>query len=256
MLLGAVPYINAIPLLRGLDCPVRQAPPAALDRLLKLGEVDVATAPITSLFENPNWCALPGVAIGTKKAARSVTLFTRTPELDWENIRSIYVDVESRTSASLLRVLLALKYQRNLKAIQFVSPLPTPDIDAKLIIGDKALHETVDPAWSGNHYDLGLEWTEWTDLPFVFACWTATKHSVDIRLVEELRRRVDRNLQELEEWCGTIEGYDASLLREYFTENMNYGFGRQEQQGMMTFYQHLRELDIYQHPFELRFVNP
>ena len=100
MNIGAVPYINAIPLIRGLEFPIRRAPPAALERLLKLGEIELATAPVTTLFEQSSWRAIPGMAIGTKQATKSVLLCTRSPDITIENVESIYVDMESSTSAS------------------------------------------------------------------------------------------------------------------------------------------------------------
>lgn len=255
ILIGAVPYLNAIPLIRGLDADIRKAPPAALVRLLELGELDLATAPITALFENPQWRAIPGVAIGTARAARSVLLCTRSPDVTIENVSSITLDMESRTSNQLLQVLLASKYGRSLKEINLVTSTSSQEVEAKMIIGDKALKEQENPSWSGPIYDLGLEWTEWTDLPFVFACWVTPKQSIDPEMFVSIQRTIHRNLQELDSWVDDIEGFSSQLLREYFTENLNYGFGRLEQQGLMTFHQHLRELDLADEPFDLRFVD-
>lgn len=255
MLLGTVPYLNAIPLIRGLDIDVRKAPPAALERLLNIGEIDLATAPVTTLFAHPEWRVIPGVAIGTKAAAGSVFLCTRTPEITWENIQSIYLDIESRTSNHLVQVLLACKYGRLLESIELVTPLPSPDVEGKLIIGDKALQECQSPAWSGHIYDLGQEWTEWTGLPFVFACWTTPHATVDTKLTEALQQAVSSNLASLSDWISEIPNFDAVRLQEYFTENLDYGFEEREQQGLMQFQRYLRELGLVDKPFELRFVN-
>ncbi len=256
MLFGAVPYLNSIPLIRGLNYDIRQAPPAALDRLLKLGEIDVATAPVTSLFENPEWRALHGIAIGTKQDARSVLLCMRSPQVTLESVRSIYLDMESRTSALLVKALLALKYGRDLREIQFITPLPSSNVEAKLLIGDKALREQVEASWTGPIYDLGTEWTQWTQLPFVFACWATTEAHVEATVVADLQRTVRQNLNNLDDWIGEIKDFDKSLIREYYCDNMNYEFGRLEQQGLMTFHQQLRELELVNKPFDLRFINP
>lgn len=256
MNIGVVPYLNALPLIRGLPFDLRKAPPATLARLLRIGEIDLATAPVTTLFEHPEWRAVPGIAIGTKQEARSVLLCMRSPDINIHSVRSIYIDMESRTSALLLKVLLAIKYERPLDSIEFQTNIPSPDFEAKMIIGDKALKEQERPTWEGPRYDLGEQWTEWTKLPFVFACWVSRRPTLDTEVLEILRRSPDRNLQELDSWISTIEGYEPEILREYFTENMNYGLGREEQQGLATFYQYLRELEIYDRPFQLRFVNP
>ncbi len=258
-LLGAVPYLNSIPLLRGLSFDVRKEPPAVLDRLLRIGELDIATAPVTSLFDNPDWSVLPGMAIGTRKAARSVLLGTRSPELTIEKVRSIYLDIESRTAAPLIKVLLALKYGRDLGDITFVTPIPTPTVDAKLIIGDKALREERAPHWSGPIYDLGAEWTSWTQRPFVFAAWVSRESRVDPDLVAELQSRVEQNLASLEDWLPDItgydEGYEQARLRTYFRDNMNYRFGPEEQEGLLLFHRQSREIGLLEKPFDLSFVN-
>ncbi len=254
MLIGAVPYINAIPLLRGLKDDVRKAPPAVLDRLLRLGEIDIATAPVTTLFENPDWYALPKVAIGTEGSARSVLLCTRSPDIGFENVQSIYLDMESRTSAHLIKVLLALKYGRKLEELQFITPIPTAQAEAMMVIGDKALMEHVNPSWPGQVFDLGKEWTEWTQLPFVFACWTSRRPIIDSDLAIRLQQQPAQNLPQLNNWINEIEDFDRELLTEYFTANMNYRFEGREQQGLMTFHQQLRELNLTRQPFELRFI--
>ena len=257
MKIGAVPYLNAIPLIQGLEYPVRRESPAALERLLKLGELDVATAPVTTLFQNADWRAVPSIAIGTKSSVKSVLLCTRRPEVTIENVRSIYLDLESRTSVLLLKVLLGLKYRRALEDIQFITPLPSPEVEAKLIIGDKALKEQVQCSWpEGRIYDLGTEWTGWTGLPFVFACWVTRHERLPMDLVESLQTRVRRNLQTIDDWLAPSEPYDAALLRDYFTLHMNYGFGIEEQRGLAAFHQYLRDLEIYDRPFELRFITP
>lgn len=251
MLIGAVPYLNSIPLVRGLEYDVRKASPADLDRLLRQGEIDIATAPVISLFDHPNWYAIPGVAIGTKKAARSVILCTRSPKTTFENVTSISLDSESRTSALLQKVLLACKYGRDLNRIREGDHV---GVDAKLLIGDKALKEISNPTWPGNIYDLGQEWTDWTNLPFVFACWVARKQTIDSALPHELLQRVQNNLKSIETWIDEIDAFDRNFLKEYFTENMNYNFGPLEQQGLMTFHKYLREIGLIDTSFELRFV--
>ncbi len=255
MLLGAVPYLNSIPLIRGLNADLRQAPPAVLERLVRIGEVDVATAPVTALFHNPTWRALPGVGIGTKGAARSVLLCTRNPDITFENVRSIYLDMESRTSAHLVQVLLAKKYGRRLDDIEFITPLPSPGVEAKMIIGDKALKELNQPAWDGNIYDLGKEWTDWTQLPFVFACWVTRHSCLDASLVAALRQNPTKNLAEIDNWIGELKSFDRTLLTEYFTQNMDYRFEAAEQAGLTMFYRYLEEIDLVPSGFKLQLAS-
>ena len=158
MKLASVPYLNALPLIYYLPERPRLAPPAALDRLLKLGEVDLATAPITALFENPHYGLVPGVAIGTKGAVQSVRLIIKKAGMQLSDVQSIYLDMESRTSVLLLKDLLKFKYKIDLGRIQFVTPIPHQGVDAALLIGDKALVPSPQPSpprGEGGGLDLG-----------------------------------------------------------------------------------------------------
>ena len=166
--LGAVAYLNALPLIHYLEERPRLEPPAPLARLLKIGELDIATAPVVALFENPKYTLVPGVCIGSNGPVGSVKVFFTSPDINLQNVRTIYLDMESKTSALLLKVLLKFKYGRNLDEITFFHPIPPRSCEAKLLIGDKAMKElAVAPA-----ADLGYEWTSWTKLPFVFAACT------------------------------------------------------------------------------------
>jgi chorismate dehydratase len=255
-LIGVVPYINAIPLTHGLPYDVRNEAPAILDRLMSIGELDIATAPVISLFDHPEWQAIPGIAIGTTGSARSVLFCTRSPNIDFQNVKKIQLDVESRTSNLLLKVLLRCKYGRSLDDIEFIESDPAPEMDARIIIGDKALREHKQPTWTGSFYDLGQEWTAWTKLPFVFACWVSRKSNIDSQLVATLQWTVDKNIKTVDSWVTNIEDFNPVMLSNYFTKNMNYRFGSDEMQGLMTFHQYLRELEIYDRPYHLNLVRP
>src|SRR5579885_1506244 len=108
--LGAVPYLNALPLIHYLKERPRLEAPAPLTRLLKIGEVDIATAPVAALFENPHFTLIPGMCIGANGPVGSVKVFFMSPGLTLQNARTIYLDMESKTSALLLKVLLKFKY--------------------------------------------------------------------------------------------------------------------------------------------------
>src|SRR3989338_4162015 len=142
MKLGAVPSLNALPLIYHLKKAPRLEVPAALDRLLKLGALDLATAPITTLFQNPDYRLVPGLGIGTKGKVRSVRLVFNKKGMTLRDVSSVYLDMESRASVLLLKVLLHQKQKRNLNEIRFVTPIPTPDVDAALLIGDKAMRSS------------------------------------------------------------------------------------------------------------------
>lgn len=248
MRLGAVPYLNTLPLIRYLSKSLTIAPPAALDRLLKLGEIDLATAPITTLFERPTFRLVPGIGIGTRGKIKSVRLVIRKAGQTLPELSSIFLDMESRTSVALLKVLLHFKYKRDLSQIRFVSPIPTPDVEAALLIGDKALRSN-DEVW----VDLGEEWTAWTGLPFVFAAWIGTAASLPTGLIAELKASRDRALANIDEAIRGVPGISTEEARRYLLENCSYNLGDEEIEGVKKFHSYGKALGLFTNEFRLPF---
>lgn len=238
--LGAVPYLNALPLIHYLPEKQTLAPPAALSRLLKIGEVDIATAPIVTLFENPHYTLVPGICIASRGAVKSVKLFFRSPEVTIENVRSIYLDMESKTSALLLKVLLKFKYRRDLNDITFYHPLPPREMEAKLLIGDKAMREVADVP----PVDLGYEWTAWTGLPFVYAAWVSRLPEVSDRAIEDLQRARNEGVSHIESLLPPNTPFPRSFVEEYL-KNFTYTLGPEEQAGMRRFETYLQEAGFH-----------
>ena len=248
MKLGAVPYLNALPLIHYLPEKPRLAPPAALDRLLRLGEVDFATAPVTTLFENPDYAAIPNLAIGTKGSVRSVRLILKKPGLTLADVGSIDLDLESRASAMLLKVLLHFKYKRDLSQIDFITPLPSPDPDAVMLIGDKALRDH----GASHSLDLGHEWTSWTKLPFVFAAWIGKNRTCPPGLVNTLQSVRDKALREIDEVAHATNLLPFAEARSYLTENVSYDLSGAELEGLHRFHAYASELKLCPSGFRLR----
>ncbi len=236
--LGAVSYLNALPLIHFLKERPTLAPPAPLVRLLRIGEVDIATAPITTLFENPHYSLIPGICIGSNGPVQSVKLFFKSPSITMENVKSIYLDMESRTSAMLLKVLLKFKYGRNLDEIVFYHPLPGHDMEAKLLIGDKAMKEIP----LAPPLDLGQEWTSWTGLPFVYAAWISRHSEVSDRAIEELTLARDEGTRNLSAVIPPDGPFPFETTRSYL-EGLNYRLGPKDLEGVALFKEYVRTLN-------------
>jgi chorismate dehydratase len=233
--LGAVPYLNALPLIHYLEERPRLEPPAALARLLKIGEVDIATAPVVSLFENPKYTLIPGACIGSNGPVGSVKVFFLEPNLGLHNLSNVYLDLESKTSALLLKVLLKFKYERNLDDITFFHPIPPRQCEAKLLIGDKAMKELpVHPP-----ADLGHEWTSWTGLPFVFAAWISRLPEVSERAVAELHQARDQGLANLKSVIPASSVFPFETIAAYL-EKLVYVLGPKEEEGLNLFHDYVR----------------
>jgi chorismate dehydratase len=238
--IGIVPYLNTYPLVRGLaeripTAKLIAAPPSQLADALERAEIDLAILSSIFLARNQGFVRVGNACVASRGPIRSVQLFHRVP---LREIRRVGLDPASRTSVILGRIIL----ERHLGvAPEYVSlkdsgEFPTAGFDAAVMIGDRSfdlLDEGV-PA-----LDLGQAWRDFAGLPFVFALWTgrADRDWRDVAcLLEEVR---DRNIAD----PGTIAreasgkwGRSVGFCEQYFSENVRYFFGTQEQAGLERFF--------------------
>lgn len=227
---GSVPYLNAAPLVHGLQGRLTLQPPSQLARALRSGAIDAALLSITEVLLQDRYDLLDGPCVASDGPVWSVFLAHRRPLGD---ASSIACDTASLTSVNLLRVLLA---ERGLRPS--MRPLKTPgeasDQDYVLLIGDPALaflranrtHEI---------WDLGMAWRELTGLPFVFAAWALRREADTTFLRAELRAAADLGERELESIIRNRTEFDEAFRREYLTRHIRRRLGPEEKQGVMRF---------------------
>src|SRR5262249_33052191 len=202
---GAVGYLNARPLVYGLDrqprFDVRFDVPSECSRLLHAGAIDVGLIPSIEYLRGGPYRIVPDLAIASRGVVASVALFTTRPIAD---VRSIAMDTSSRTSVALVRVLCARRFK-----IQPAIESRGPDIDnmlahcdAALIIGDNALFlksEIHNLQTTIYKVDLGAEWTAMTGLPFVWAFWAGPGAALEAADVAALQCARDEGVQRPDE---------------------------------------------------------
>ncbi len=239
---GAVNYLNTKPLIEDLTLlsphiDLSLEVPSQLAERLSNGDLDVALIPVIEYFRARNYSIIPDIAIVSRGPVLSVTLFSRLP---WRNIRSVALDVGSRTSAALTQILLAARY--GVRAA--ITPMPLDadpnDVpaDAVLLIGDRAMRACL-PGFD-YAFDLGQEWFDWTGLPFVYAVW-AVRERVNLLGVDEALRE-SKNLGLAR--CGLIAEresprlqLDAGYCRRYLSNILSYDLGPRERAGLQRFYE-------------------
>lgn len=237
--LGTVPYLNALPLVAGLDATpsveLVAAVPSQLAPMLRRGDLDLALVSAVELFRDPplNWYA--GPAITSRGAVRSINLYLRRP---LSRLQRLALDTSSLTAAALTQVCLARFLDcRHYEIVPAPPELPLRaiDADAVLRIGDPALR--TDP--TGHEVlDLGAIWTENTELPFVYALWLAGPGlAADARL-DVLTRARDQGLAQrdaLAEGFAAQHDMPAELCRDYLAHSIGYTLGDDERAGLALF---------------------
>ncbi len=232
---GSVPYLNAVPLTRGIEDQIVFAPPAELARLLRDGKLDAALVSVTEALLQEGYDILDGIAVASLGEVRSVFLAHREP---LEKITQVFCDPASLTSVNLLRVLLA---ERGLRP-DFV-PLPNyhdaPFYPAVLLIGDPALDFVREPH-EHQVWDLGAAWFELTRLPFVYAVWALRRGHVGPDLRRQLREAKDEGLQNLDAIVAERKEYDRNFRKDYLGWIIHYHLGPDEKRGLAKFAELLR----------------
>jgi chorismate dehydratase len=276
--LGAVGYLNARPLVFGLDSSprftLRFDVPSRCAELLHQGAIDVGLIPSIEYLRGPaeagpsrdeaepgrddhaGYRIVPGLAIASRGPVASVALYTTRPIAD---VRSIALDTSSRTSVALVRVLCARVFKIQ-PSIEMRGPdlaLMLEDCDAALIIGDNALILDGGPAPDKvDKLDLGQIWTDATGLPFVYAFWAGRAGVLtpdDVRALQEARDAGEQHPEELaREYFGGAPGRQAVGAR-YLRDNIKYHFGSAERAGLELFYRYAAEIGLVDTAGELRF---
>lgn len=239
---GIVNFLNSKPLAWGflkghhadLFAPSFH-PPALVARLLGQGNLDIGLIPSIEVQRIPNLRVLPDMCIAARHEVRSVLLVSRVPIGE---VRRVALDQNSRTSATLLRILMRERWGLD---PEYLHERPDPErmlaeADAALIIGDPALRVDRERY---EIIDLAAEWNTLTGLPFVFAVW-AVRPEVEIPdlpfyFKSSLRYGLS-SMDTLVRESAAEMGLDTSEVRSYLTENLSFFLRQEEIAALEEFY--------------------
>jgi len=234
--LGSVAYANARPLLEGLGeepgVRLTLATPAVLEDRLAAGDLDAALVPSIAWFRNPARVLVPEGCIASRGEVESVALFGRRRPGPGGRV---LLDESSRTSSALARILLEGPLGAPGVRYDTCPPGVDPrevDADAVLLIGDRAL--VLDRAGL-EVTDLGIAWTSWTGLPFVWAAWIARDEAAAEAAAPVLRAARQRGRERREAIVAREAerlGLERDRMERYLGERIRYDHGEEEQRGL------------------------
>jgi chorismate dehydratase len=252
--LSAVSYLNAAPLLYGLETEqafeLERAVPARVAERLHAGEADLGMIPSIE-YARGRYAIVPEIAIASRSAVRSVMLFFRTPLVQ---VRRVALDTGSRTSVALLRLLLRERIGRD---PEYVDAEPYVDrmletSDAALVIGDVALYYE----GSADRLDLGQAWRQATGLPFVWAFWAGRSGALNPAGVARLQRATREGVEAIPQIAETFAAGDpdrAELNASYLLHSIAYEMGEKELAGLAEFYRRAAAAGLITAIPEIRF---
>jgi chorismate dehydratase len=240
---GIVNYLNTKPLLYGLELPpIRDqieligAYPARLSQMLKEDEIDVGLIPVASIPELDSCTIIGNYCIATEGEIASVCLFSEVP---MDQIKKVYLDYQSRSSAGLLKWLMKEYWGISPQLIEASDESYLQEIQgttAGLVIGDRALQQRKISTFI---YDLGSEWRAITGLPFVFAAWVSNK-DLPSSFIEAFDKANAMGLTYIDE---IVKKADFQLydLKKYYTLHLSYYLDERKRKGMELFLSYIRE---------------
>lgn len=166
--------------------------PKELADAARRGEVIAGPLPLVECWAlEDEFVPLGPWGIAAREKSRSVFVLSRQPFSELDHM-TIGVTKESATSVVLCETLIREKYRNTVTIRKGLNLEDT----AWLVIGDQALHLSMNPAANAWPYitDLASEWWGWKQLPFVFARWVV-RRDLDQSLREQLNRCVEKSFR-------------------------------------------------------------
>ncbi len=233
---GSVPYLNAVPLTRGLEEQILFIPPSQLAEKLRRNELDAALVSVTEVIFHEGYDVLDGIAVASLGEVKSVFLAHKQP---LEEIREIFCDPASLTSVNLLKVLLA---ERGLKPEfkTLADYKSAAALENFLLIGDQGIQFLREPH-EHTVWDLGAAWLELTKLPFVYAVWALRRGVENQPLRRQLREAKSFGLDTLDHIIASRPEFDRDFRQDYLGWHIHYHLGADEKRGLAKFIELLRK---------------
>ncbi len=197
---------------------------------------------------------MPDVCVGSHSAVRSVVLVSKFDDLT--RIRKVALDVSSRTSQALVRIVFRefLGFEPKWKA-------STPDVrammesnDAALVIGDPGMNI---PRGDLHVFDLAGLWRSFTGTGFVFAMWMVAAGAARDAHVADFAGARNEGLQQIERIMDQFEA-QLSLSREemrgYLTNNITFQIDDDLAKGMQLYFELAAKHQLIETNKPLQFV--
>ncbi len=242
MRVGAVSYLNTVPLVWGMLHGAQQASvdlsfsiPALCAEQIESGTTDVGIVPVAEIARQ-GLEIVSEFGIACEGAVRSILLVSKKPIRE---IRTLAADSSSRTSVKLAGVILRERYGAEPEITRARPDLTSmlAGADAALLIGDPALR--LNPEALGlETLDLGAEWWDLTGLPMVFAAWAGAPGVPAAKIAKLTRDSYNFGNEHLAEIIDSEyqrRGVSRELAGEYLTRYIRFEIGNQERKGLQSF---------------------
>ena len=242
---GRVPYLGLEPFYfdmerRGIE--LISVVPSEITKAARSGLLDAGPFPVTDCISlEDEFDYLTGFCFSTIRTAGSVILNTNKP-IEELNGAHVNVSQDAATALHLLKVILNLKY--SVKPVSYDATIESAD--AVLNVGNAGLRYRRGIRGFSHSYDLGEEWHQFTNLPFVFSRWMIRKdlESPHPAVIE------DALYVGLQDWADGIFHISESRdnLRMHpqdiltYTQGLRYFMGVPEKKALESFQNYMKDV--------------
>ena len=233
--ISAVSYTNTKPFVYGITHSdiINQIdlsldiPSTCANKLID-NQVDIGLVPVAALLRIPEYHIISEYCIGADGPVNSVFIFSEKPI---EEIRSIRLDEQSRTSNNLALVLLKNYWK--------ISPeVVTGEADAFVQIGDRTFGKVHQYSFA---YDLAAEWKNFTGLPFAFAVWASNK-KINPEFISGLNSALKFGIDNRELILSQLPQYNGFDLQDYLMNRLDFNLDNLKREAIDKFLKLVKEL--------------
>lgn len=242
---GAVSYLNTKPLLYGIkrdaalleQAELLEEFPSKIAAMLLDGSIDVGLVPVRIIPLLKESFIISDYCIGADGEVASVGLFSEVP---LEEIKTVLLDYQSRTSVALCKVL--CKHHWRIQpvfedaGVDFIEHIQGNT--AGVVIGDRALKLREKMPYE---FDLAAAWKKMAGLPFVFAAWVANKKLPE-DFIKAFNTANAEGIAHLDEVIAE-NPYTHYDLNFYYRHNISYMLDDRKREGLSKFLELLGTID-------------
>ncbi len=240
--IAAVSYLNTLPFIYGIEQAaselraelVLRHPAGCVDELLS-GRVDVALVPVAEIPRIPNARIITDYCLGAEQSVQTVVVLSNDPI---EALHTIYLDIHSRTSAQLVRILARERWGISPRWMDAnVRECELARGEGLVAIGDKVFE--LAPRYR-YQTDLATEWNAHTGAPFVFAAWVAATPRGEEqaeRLNAALRYGTEHIAEAITDTWNRSQAFDFDQAYAYLTEQIKFKLDPAKRTAMRLFWE-------------------
>lgn len=195
------------------------------------GQVDIGLMPVAAIPLVPNANIVADYCIGSDGGVNSVFIFSDAPV---DEIRTLKLDLHSRTSNNLAKVLLKFFWK---KEVEFTTD-QSAKTDAIVLIGDRTFGKKGDYAYV---YDMGEEWKNFTGLPFMYAAWVANKE-IPQAFKDEFNAALKFGLDHRKEVLQELPQNENFDLEDYLYNKLQFEVTEDRKKAMELFLDYIQQL--------------